>query len=106
VGERGDNAGEIRIVSRREGAKVLAEVSNNGPPILPEHLPRIFEPFFTTKAPAFGTGLGLSTSRDIVRRFGGELRVESSAEQGTRFSVVLPVATAQAPAAPSTNSAI
>ncbi|HEY8925964.1 MAG TPA: response regulator [Polyangia bacterium] len=102
VGERGDNAGQIRIVSRREGAKVVAEVSNNGPPILPEHLPRIFEPFFTTKAPGFGTGLGLSTSRDIVRRFGGEMRVESSAESGTRFTVALPAA---APAGPSTDAA-
>jgi len=106
VGERGDNAGQIRIISRREGAKVMAEVTNNGPPILPEHLPRIFEPFFTTKAPAVGTGLGLSTSRDIIRRFGGELRVESSAEQGTRFSVVLPAATALPPAAANTDGAI
>jgi len=104
VGERGDNAGQIRIVSRREDDKVVAEVSNNGPPILPEHLPRIFEPFFTTKAPGFGTGLGLSTSRDIVRRFGGEMRVESSAENGTRFSVVLPAAAAPAPAGSSTDA--
>ena len=86
VAERNDGRGEIRIVSRREGSSVIAEIANNGPPIQPENLQRIFEPFFTTKGPAFGTGLGLSTSRDIV----AESRVESSAEQGTRFTVMLP----------------
>jgi len=42
-----------------------------------------------------GTGLGLSTSRDIIRRLGGDIRVESSAERGTRFTVVLPAASAE-----------
>ena len=37
-------------------------------------------------------GLGLSTSREIVRRHHGEIRVESSREQGTRFTLVLPAA--------------
>lgn len=103
IAERADGLGEIRIVTRCEGVTVIAEVANNGPPILPEHLPRIFEPFFTTKGPAFGTGLGLSTSRDIVRRLGGEMRVESSAELGTRFTLVLPDAHAT-PAKPSDTS--
>jgi signal transduction histidine kinase len=73
----------------------LAEISNNGPAILPEHLPRIFEPFFTTKGPGVGTGLGLSTSRDIVRRLGGEIRVDSTADRGTRFTVAVPAASAR-----------
>jgi len=92
ISDRDQDGGEIRIVTRREGSQVLAEISNNGPPIAPAHLPRIFEPFFTTKSQTVGTGLGLSTSRDIVRRLGGEIRVESSAETGTRFTVSLPAA--------------
>jgi two-component system NtrC family sensor kinase len=92
VAERKDGKAEILVTTKLEGAQVIAEVSNNGPPIAPEHLPRIFEPFFTTKNVGMGTGLGLSTSRDIVRRLRGELRVESSAEQGTRFTLVLPAA--------------
>jgi signal transduction histidine kinase len=92
ITERNDNNGEIRISTRREGNQVLAEIANNGPPIAPEHLPRIFEPFFTTKSQTVGTGLGLSTSREIVRRVGGEIRVESSAATGTRFTVALPAA--------------
>lgn len=94
VADRGDALGEIQIRTRREETSVVAEIVNNGPPILPEHLPRLFEPFFTTKGPGVGTGLGLSTSRDIVRRLGGDIRVESSAEKGTRFTVVLPAASA------------
>jgi len=95
VADRNDNLGEIQVRTRREGTTVTAEIANNGPPILPEHLPRLFEPFFTTKGPGVGTGLGLSTSRDIVRRLGGDIRVESSAEKGTRFTVVLPAAAAE-----------
>jgi len=49
---------------------------------------RIFEPFFTTKES--GTGLGLSTVRDIVRRHGGKIRVESAPGSGSRFEVLLP----------------
>ena len=44
---------------------------------------------------AVGTGLGLSTSRDIIRRLGGDIRVESSADKGTRFTVVLPAASTE-----------
>jgi len=95
VAERDDAFGEIRITTRRDGANVLAEISNNGPAILPEHLPRIFEPFFTTKGPGIGTGLGLSTSRDIVRRLGGEIRVDSAADRGTRFTVSVPAVSAR-----------
>ncbi|MES1207817.1 MAG: ATP-binding protein, partial [Pseudomonadota bacterium] len=92
VADRRDGKAEILVTTRREGDLVVAEVSNNGPAISPEHVPRIFEPFFTTKNAGMGTGLGLSTSRDIIRRHGGEIRVESSAETGTRFTLVLPAA--------------
>ncbi|MEP6652970.1 MAG: response regulator [Myxococcales bacterium] len=92
VAERHDDKAEILVATRREGSQVIAEVSNNGPAIAPEHLHRIFEPFFTTKNVGMGTGLGLSTSRDIVRRHHGEIRVESSPEHGTRFTLTLPAA--------------
>jgi two-component system NtrC family sensor kinase len=105
VGERtgGPDAGpgEIRVTTRRAGERVVAEIFNNGPAIAPEHLPRIFEPFFTTKSAGVGTGLGLSTSRDIVHRHQGEILVESSSERGTRFTIWLP---AVAPAARHTGA--
>jgi len=77
-------------VVRRDGARVLAEVSDNGPGIPPAMLNRVFEPFFTTKPAGQGTGLGLFLCRNIVRRHGGELRVRSTAQHGSTFVVDLP----------------
>jgi signal transduction histidine kinase len=85
-------AGEIRVTTRLLGGRAVAEIFNNGPAIAPEHLPRVFEPFFTTKSAGLGTGLGLSTSRDIVHRHHGEISVESSSQGGTRFTIWLPLA--------------
>jgi signal transduction histidine kinase/DNA-binding NarL/FixJ family response regulator len=53
---------------------------------------RMFEPFFTTKPPGLGTGLGLSTVREIVRRADGIIEVESAPGQGTTITVFWPCA--------------
>jgi len=71
-------------------AGVAISVTDTGPGIPPDLLPRVFEPFFTTKPPGQGTGLGLAICRDIVRAHGGEIRVESRAGAGCTFVVWLP----------------
>lgn len=80
---------------------VRITVSDNGPGIAPENLPRIFEPFFTTKE-SKGTGLGLWVSQGIVHKHGGKIRVRSSSREGhhgTTFAIFLPFAAKEAPAA-------
>jgi len=83
--------GEIRIETRREGADIVIVISDTGCGIPEEKLGRIFEPFFTTKDVGKGTGLGLSISYDIVKNHGGEITVESSIGQGSRFTIRLPI---------------
>jgi PAS domain S-box-containing protein len=56
---------------------------------------KIFDPFFTTKEVGKGTGLGLSVSYNIVKRFRGDIKVESAADKGTAFTITLPVQTEQ-----------
>jgi two-component system cell cycle sensor histidine kinase/response regulator CckA len=81
---------EGQIASLAPGEYVEFEVRDNGSGISQENLERIWDPFFTTKK--HGTGLGLSTAMGIVRKFGGEIGVQSTVGVGTVFSVFLPIA--------------
>jgi PAS domain S-box-containing protein len=74
----------------RDSRQVKITVSDTGSGIPPEHLAKIFEPFFTTKPK--GTGLGLATSYSVIKKHGGELRVESAVGRGTTFQILLPAA--------------
>ena len=67
-------------------------VSDNGCGIDPTHTARLFDPFFTHGKEG-GTGLGLSVSYGIVRRYGGTIDVSSDIGVGSVFTVVLPIAT-------------
>ena len=88
--------GSITVRANLHAAeKVCVDVSDTGPGIAPDVLPRIFDPFFTTKEPGKGTGLGLSTSLGIVRKFGGDIHVTSEPGHGTVFHVCLPRAGAR-----------
>ncbi len=68
-------------------------VSDTGPGIPPDVLPRIFDPFFTTKSE--GTGLGLSISYGIVREHKGTVDVQSRPGEGTTFILTFPPLTAE-----------
>ncbi|HKW94101.1 MAG TPA: ATP-binding protein [Methylomirabilota bacterium] len=87
----------VTTAARSEGDATwaVAQVTDNGPGIAPEVLPRIFEPFFTTKRVGDGTGLGLSISHGIAEQHGGRLSVESGPGR-TVFTLELPAAAARA----------
>lgn len=72
------------------GEFVVFEVIDNGLGMDAKTLGKIFEPFFTTKELGRGTGLGLSTSRAIVRSHGGAVDYESVPGFGSRFDMYLP----------------
>lgn len=95
-----DREGEVRITLHHDDQWAFIVVTDNGPGIDAETLPRVFEPFFTTKYRRGGTGLGLSISKDIVdNRHGGELGVENQPGAGAQFFVKLPLDLASAEAA-------
>lgn len=82
----------LRIVTRALPGEVVIEVEDNGLGIPPAVCEKIFTPFFTTKPAGEGTGLGLSLSYDIiVTQHGGGMTVESIENQGTTFTVTLPL---------------
>jgi signal transduction histidine kinase len=68
--------------------RIRIRVSDNGCGIAPSDRSHIFEPFFSLRQG--GTGLGLFLSLNAVRRWGGEITVDSSVGQGATFEVVLP----------------
>jgi signal transduction histidine kinase len=80
----------VKVSTTQVGDKVLVVVSDNGKSIPRRALDKIFQPFFTTKPTGQGTGLGLSLSYDIVKAHGGNIAVETSEGEGSRFQVSLP----------------
>jgi C4-dicarboxylate-specific signal transduction histidine kinase len=70
----------IRLMPVSSGVRI--EVSDDGPGILPNHLPRIFNPFFTTKGPDQGRGLGLAVAHGVIKEHGGRLWAENADSGG------------------------
>jgi len=82
--------GRIEIRSRDwPGRGLVISIADNGPGIGEELANKIFEPFFTTKALGTGTGLGLSVSTALIRRYGGALTLapRSSMRRGAEFQI-------------------
>ncbi|WP_265500029.1 sensor histidine kinase [Paracoccus beibuensis] len=81
----------IRVTAEAASDRIALIVSDNGPGIPAELEERIFDPFFSTKGVGSGLGLGLSISYNIIRDFGGELRlVRRSGGAGFRLDLPRP----------------
>ncbi|MBL8095473.1 MAG: PAS domain-containing protein, partial [Anaerolineales bacterium] len=81
---------QIYVRSRLTGAEVQVEVNDNGALIPPSKLGSIFEPDFEGFDNGRGSGLELSLCREIVRQHRGRISVNSEAENGTTFTILLP----------------
>jgi PAS domain S-box-containing protein len=89
----------------RPGDHAFIAIRDTGCGIPAAILPRIFEPFFTTKNEGRGTGLGLATAMDIVKRHDGWIEVETEVGVGTVFRIFLPLAQVDQPAAAAPEAA-
>jgi two-component system phosphate regulon sensor histidine kinase PhoR len=92
----GKREGMVRVRGVRSGGRVVLTVSDDGPGIAREHLPRLFERFYRVDAGRSreqgGTGLGLAIVKHLVESMGGTVDVESELGRGTTFRVELPAA--------------
>jgi signal transduction histidine kinase len=86
----GRGGGILSIRSRVDGARVVLEVSDDGPGIDADHLPHVFDQYFTTKPRGSGVGLGLSIVKQIIHDHRGTVSAENNQPSGARMLVTLP----------------
>jgi two-component system phosphate regulon sensor histidine kinase PhoR len=86
--------GSVRVRVKASDAFVTIKVSDTGPGIAEEHLPRLFERFYRVdrarSRESGGTGLGLALVKHVVERSNGTVTVASTMGEGTTFTVILP----------------
>ena len=95
--------GRVSVLVRTEGGQLFLQVKDNGVGIPPEQLPHIFDRFFQGKPSQRvqrpGTGIGLAMTGELLRLMQGSIEVESQPDEGSTFTVILPlVDVADAPA--------
>ncbi len=90
-----ERTGRVDIaVARTDDGRAQISVTDTGHGIHPDDIGRVFEPFDRLGAERSGiegTGVGLTLSRHLVERMGGEIRVHSSVDVGSTFTVLLPL---------------
>src|SRR5436305_299934 len=89
------DGGKVTLEVEVDGKNVSISVTDTGIGISPDDAERIFERFYRAKDPRVakitGTGLGLTLAREVVRMHGGDITVESQIDQGSTFTMPLPV---------------
>ena len=88
-----DSDGEITITSRKDTKSVMVDVHNNGDVIPANELPRIFKRFYRNDHAhnTAGLGLGLTIAKKIIEQHNGAITVKSNEDEGTIFTITLPV---------------
>lgn len=88
--------GTLSIKAMKQNNEIILTIKDSGCGISPENLDKVFKPFFTTKttdSPAgrTGFGLGLAFCAEIIEAHNGTISVQSQLEQGTEFTITLPI---------------
>lgn len=91
--------GQVELGWERCGSKAVWTVTDDGPGIHDDVLPRIFEPFFTTRDHGEGTGLGLALVAAVAAEHGGTVEPETVEPRGFRFVLSVPLANEIQPSA-------
>jgi signal transduction histidine kinase len=83
----------VEICACPQQEEVIVTISDNGPGISEQDLPRVFEKFFRARQHQdhIGTGLGLAIVKSIVDRHHGRVWAESRVGHGSIFSIALPL---------------
>ena len=84
------SVGRLLRQSGRGRPALTIQITDDGPGITPDDMEKLFIPFFTTRPQ--GTGLGLAISRRLIEAHGGEIDVRSAPDQGSTFTIRLPLA--------------
>ena len=85
------DGGELGVALGQADGEAWVSISDTGQGIAPGDLDNIFDPFYTTAPVGQGTGLGLSICHSIIKQHFGSITVESGADQGSTFTVKLPI---------------
>jgi PAS domain S-box-containing protein len=87
--------GKVDVVVTADDAQVMVQVKDTGIGISDSDQTKIFDRFYRAKDPRVtkitGTGLGLTLAREVVRLHGGDINVESKLDQGSTFTLKVPV---------------
>ena len=87
-----EKKGTVTVHCTRAEFYVDVRVEDTGTGMTAAQIPKIFEPYFTTKQHKSGTGLGLYITKKVVEDHNGSIKVDSTPEVGTTFTVRLPLA--------------
>ncbi len=80
-----EQKGKIEILGQGLPNEIILSFQDFGPGLSESALKKIFDPFYTTKPPGKGTGLGLTIASEIVKKYGGNISVESKVGEGAKF---------------------
>ena len=83
-----NRSGIIEIKTEKDKNNIIIKIKDNGPGMPEEVVNKMLKPFYTSKEK--GTGLGLYITHKLVKKYNGEIKIESKKGEGTEFTLIFP----------------